>query len=177
MPVHIIHKTSNPHATYMSNLDEIELSDTTSSSVQNGLVVTLNGTKLKDTTANNNNNSSGPKPIIKFSEYTDADIVDFQFVNQFIKHLPYFNKIKANAFNELELIKTNLAKSVLLNEIRPGLVHWTNRLQTFINEYGLFFSKSDHLRFVRIYLEIIATPDIDLVVVDLCFSILVELLK
>lgn len=120
---------------------------------------------------------SGPKQVIKFSEYIDADIVDFQYVNQFIKHLPYFNKIKANAFDELELIKTNLAKSVLLNEIRPGLVHWTNRLQTFINEYGLFFPKSDHLRFVQIYLEIIATPDIDLVVIDLCFSILVELLK
>lgn len=115
--------------------------------------------------------------VIKFSEYLDEDIADFQYVNQFIKHLPYFNKIKANAFSEIELIKTNLAKSLLLNEIRPGLAHWTNRLQTYINEYGLFFTKSDHIRFVKIYLEIISTPDIDLVVVDLCFSILVELLK
>lgn len=156
----------------MSNLEEIELNND-GLHTSEGLVVTLNGTKVKDGTTL----VTGPKQIIKFSEYTDADIIDFQYVNQFIKHLPYFNKIKANAFNELELIKTNLAKSVLLNEIRPGLVHWTNRLQTFINEYGLFFPKSDHLRFVNIYLEIIATPDIDLVVIDLCFSILVELLK
>jgi hypothetical protein len=125
----------------------------------------------------NDDFSEIPKQVVKFSEYLDADVADFQFVNQFIKHLPYFNKIKENAFNELELIRTNLAKSILLNEIRPGLVHWTNRLQTFINEYGLFFSKSDHLRFIKIYLEIIATPEIDLVVIDLCFSILVELLK
>lgn len=117
------------------------------------------------------------KTVIKYSDYADSDLEDFQYVNHFLKHLPYFDKIKVNAFNEFEQIKSNLAKSIILNEIRPGLVHWTNRLQTFINEYGLFFTKKDHIKLIKIYLEIIYTPDVDLVIVDLCFSILVELLK
>lgn len=118
-----------------------------------------------------------PNHVIKYNQYIDVDLSDFQNVNQFIKHLPYFDKLKQNAFDEYDLIKTNLSKSLLLNEIRPGLVHWTNRLQTYINEYGLFFTKHDHLRFIQIYLEIIHTNDVDLVIVDLCFSILIELLK
>ncbi|CAF1055101.1 unnamed protein product [Brachionus calyciflorus] len=117
------------------------------------------------------------RSVIKYSEYADCDIEDFQNVNQFIKHLPFFDKIKKNAFYEFEQIKTNLAKSIILNEIRPGLVHWTNRLQTFINEFGLFFNKNDHLKLIEIYLQIISCPDIDLVIVDMCLSILVELLK
>lgn len=117
------------------------------------------------------------RPVIKYSEYADSDIQDFQYVNSFIKHLPYFDKIKQNAFYEFDQIKNNLAKSIILNELRPGLVHWTSRLQTFINEFGLFFTKNDHLKLIEIYLEVISTPDIDLVIVDMSFSILVELLK
>ena len=91
--------------------------------------------------------------------------------------MPYFNRVKENAFNEFEEIKENLAKSIAFNELRPGFTHWTNRLQTFINEYGLFFEKSDHLKLIDLYLNVIFTESIDLVIVDLCFSILIELLK
>lgn len=101
----------------------------------------------------------------------------FQNVNRYIKHLPYFEKIVQNGYEEFEEIKFNLTKAIAFNELRPGLCHWSNRLQTFINEYGLFFDKSDHIKLIKIYLNIIATPDIDLIIVDLCFSILVELLK
>ena len=100
-----------------------------------------------------------------------------QNMNLFIKHLPYFNKVKANAFIEFEEIKENLAKSIAFNELRPGFTHWTNRLQTFINEYGLFFDKSDHLKLINLFLNVIFNDGIDLVIVDLCFSILIELLK
>ena len=100
-----------------------------------------------------------------------------QNVNPFIRHLPHFNTIKDNAFTEFEDIKQNLVRSIAFNELRPGLTHWTNRLQTYINEYGLFFDKADHLKLIEIYLNIIFTENIDLVIVDLCFSILIELLK
>jgi proteasome activator subunit 4 len=127
---------------------------------------------------NNNKKLETPrKAYSKFNESIDSDIMEYQNVNQFIKHLPYFDKIKANAQSEFERIRLNLSKTIALNEIRPGLVHWTNRLQTYINEYGLFFSKEDHLKLIKIYLEIIATRNIDLTIVDLCFSILIELLK
>jgi proteasome activator subunit 4 len=117
------------------------------------------------------------KTFIKFNEHTDSDIIEYQNVNQFLKHLPHFDKIKANALSEFERIRLNLSKTIALNEIRPGLVHWTNRLQTYVNEYGLFFSKEDHVKLIKIYLEIIFTRNIDLTIVDLCFSILIELLK
>ena len=100
-----------------------------------------------------------------------------QKFNQFVKHLPFLEKIKENSNNELSQIKLNLAKSIVLNELRPGLMHWTNRLQTFINEYGLNFSKKDHLDFIEIYLHLTLTKDIDLVMVHLFLSTLIELLK
>ncbi len=116
-------------------------------------------------------------PCTKYNFYTDSDLNDFQNVNQFVKHLPYFDKIKINALEELNLIKQNLAKTIVLNELRPGLVHWTTRLQAYINEYGLCFTKQDHLNLIKIYIELISTENIDLTIVDLCFSTLVELLK
>lgn len=111
------------------------------------------------------------------SQLVASGLEQYQNVNQFIRHLPHFEMIRENAHAEFELIKANLAKSIALNELRPGLVHWTNRLQTFINEYGLFFNKTDHIKLIKIYLSVIATPQIDLTIVDLCFSILIELLK
>jgi hypothetical protein len=124
------------------------------------------------------NGNGNFKPCGLFNELFSADSsVEYQNVNQFLKQLPYFDKIKSNALNEFERIRLNLSKTIVLNELRPGLVHWTNRLQTYINEYGLFFKKEDHIQLIKIYLEIIATKNIDLTIVDLCFSILIELLK
>ncbi len=53
----------------------------------------------------------------------------------------------------------------------------TNRLQTYINEYGLYFSKKEHLDFIEIYMQLTFTVNIDLVMVNLFLSTLIELLK
>lgn len=107
----------------------------------------------------------------------DPDLVDLQKVDGFLQQLPYFDKIKANAFASFETIKQNLSETLATNEYRPGLVHWTNRLVSFIHEYGLFFTKSDHLKLIDIYMNLMLTPNLDLSTVDLCFSVLNELLK
>ncbi|RNA36559.1 proteasome activator complex subunit 4 isoform X2 [Brachionus plicatilis] len=117
------------------------------------------------------------RPVVKYNESIDLDLKNFQYVNQFIKHLPYFDKTKKNALQEFVEIKSNLAKALILNELRPGLVHWTSRLQTYINEFGLFFTKDDHIKLIKIYLQVIVTPQIDLVLVEMSFSLLTELLK
>lgn len=117
------------------------------------------------------------RPVVKYNESIDLDLKNFQYVNQFIKHLPYFDKTKKNALQEFAEIKSNLAKALILNELRPGLVHWTSRLQTYINEFGLFFTKDDHIKLIKIYLQVIVTPQIDLVLVEMSFSLLTELLK
>lgn len=108
---------------------------------------------------------------------TDPDLINIQKVNNFVRQLPYFNKIKKNAFDDLEALKKNITESLLLNELRPGFVSWTNRLIIFIHEYGLFFTKEDHIKFIKLYIEIMLTPNIDLPIVDLCLQVLTDLLK
>lgn len=117
------------------------------------------------------------RPVTVYNETFDHELINFQYPNQYIKHLPYFDKTKDSAVKEFSEIKSNLAKSIILNELRPGLVHWTSRLQTFINEFGLFFTKDDHLKLIKIYLKLMTTPEIDLVLVEMSMAILIELLK
>jgi len=107
----------------------------------------------------------------------DSDLANLQKVDVFTYQLPYFTKIKVNAFQTFNDIKYNLSRVILLNEIRPGFFHWTNRLIIFIHEYGLFFTKEDHIRLIKLYIQVMLTPDIDLAVVDLSFQVLTDLLK
>ncbi len=108
---------------------------------------------------------------------SDPDLADIQKVDVFARQLPNFSKVKVNAFQSFNELKHNLSRVILLNEIRPGFFHWTNRLIIFIHEYGLFFTKEDHIRLVKLYIQVMLTPDIDLPVVDLCFQVLTDLLK
>lgn len=116
------------------------------------------------------------KPAQRFKK-RDPDLEHLQKVDLFLQQLPYFDKIKLNAFQSFDEIKSKLSECLSLNELRPGFVHWTNRLIIFIHEYGLFFTKEDHLKLINVYLELMLTPNIDLPTVDLCFQILTDLLK
>ncbi len=107
----------------------------------------------------------------------DPDLYNLQKVDIFLQQLPNFDKIKANAFQAFEEINLNLSQCLIMNEIRPGFVHWTNRLIIYIHEYGLFFTKQQHLKLINLYIQMMLTPDIDLPIVDLCFQILTDLLK
>lgn len=113
----------------------------------------------------------------KDSVNLDPELENLQKVDIYTQQLPYFNQIKKSGFKEFEEIKRNIAECIILNEIRPGLVHWTNRLIIFIHEYGLFFTKEDHLKLIHLYMSLMINPEIDLPTVDLCFTVLVELLK
>ncbi len=100
-----------------------------------------------------------------------------QKFNAYARLLPNQQELRTYAYSEFKEIKNNLAKSVVLNELRPGLMHWTTRLQTFINEYGICFKKTDHISLIQFYLEVIHSPNIDFGIINICLSILVELLK
>lgn len=108
---------------------------------------------------------------------TDADLANLQRVDMFLQQLPYFEQTKQYAFATFDEIKRNLAESIVHNEIRPGFTHWTNQLIVFIHEYGLFFSKQEHIKLIKLYLNVVQTPDIDLPTIDFCFAALYELLK
>lgn len=107
----------------------------------------------------------------------DPDLADLQRVDAFLQQLPYFEQTKRYAFKAFDEIKRNLAGSIVRNEIRPGFTHWTNQLIVFVHEYGLFFTKEDHLQLIKLFLSVAQTPEIDLPTIDFCFSALHELLK
>jgi hypothetical protein len=107
----------------------------------------------------------------------DPELADLQKVDAFLQQLPFFEQIKANGFDSFTEIVRNLTESLVLNEIRPGFLHWTNRLIVFMHEFGLFFNKQDHLKLIKLYLSVVETPDIDLSTVDFCLNALIELLK
>lgn len=110
-------------------------------------------------------------------KHHDPDLVDMQKVDVFLQQLPYFDQIKLNAVHSFAEIKKNLTEAIVLNEIRPGFVHWTNRLIVYVHEFGLFFSKQDHVKLIKLYLSVVLTPNIDLSAVDFCLNALIELLK
>ena len=108
---------------------------------------------------------------------SDKDLDNLQKVDIYVQQLPYFDKIKVNAFSAFEEIKLNITEALAVNELRPGFVHWSNRLIIFIHEYGLFFTKEEHIRLIKLYISVMLTPEVDLPTVDICFNVLVELLK
>jgi hypothetical protein len=108
---------------------------------------------------------------------SDPDLTNLQHVNDSIKHLPYFDKIKANGFQSFKELKKNLLESLAINELRPGFSHWTNALNIFLFEYGLFFTKEDHIMLVKLYTEVMLTPDIDFPIIIICLGVLEKLLK
>jgi hypothetical protein len=48
------------------------------------------------------------------------------------KLLPYSECLDHEALVALEEIKYNLGRSVVLKELRPGALHWSNRLFRFV---------------------------------------------
>ena len=115
--------------------------------------------------------------IKQMKKNMDADLADLQKCDVFVQQLPYFDKIKASGRLAFAEIKQNILTCLYLNEIRPGLIHWSNRLIVFIHEYGLFFTKKDHVDLVELYVEIALTANIDLPTVEFCLNVLIELLK
>ncbi|KAF5308174.1 hypothetical protein FQR65_LT06354 [Abscondita terminalis] len=89
--------------------------------------------------------------------------VDFkpQRENVYNKLLPYANELDKESLNLFKDIKTNLVKSVLAREIRPGCMVWTSRLNKYTRIYGLKFSKEDHIALVKLYYELVTIPDLE----------------
>lgn len=110
-------------------------------------------------------------------KHNDSQLKSLQKVDIYVQQLPFFDQIKKCAFETFELIRKNLSESIALNEFRPGFSHWSNQLIVFIHEYGLFFTKQDHLKLIKLFLSVMLNEKVDLPTVDYCFNVLTELLK
>ncbi|CAF0870123.1 unnamed protein product, partial [Didymodactylos carnosus] len=97
--------------------------------------------------------------------------------NIYNKYLPFYEEIKKQGFDSFNEICENLSKIIQLRELRPGFSLWSSKLQRFINLYGYYFSKEEHLRFINFYLSILSIKDLDYSHVKTCFDMLKELLR
>ncbi|XP_065305913.2 proteasome activator complex subunit 4A-like [Dermacentor albipictus] len=91
--------------------------------------------------------------------------------------LPYSDQIDDEAAKLLAEIKTNLARSVMLREVKPATVSWTGHLNNYLKLYGYHFSKKDHVELVHLLLALIVIPDLELGIIQKLAHTLGLLLK
>ncbi|CAH1169598.1 unnamed protein product [Phaedon cochleariae] len=101
----------------------------------------------------------------------------FQKENVYNKLLPYAEDLEEESYNLFLDIKTNLVKSVLAREMRPGCALWTSRLMKYIKIYGMKFSKEDHILLIKLFYELVIIPDLEPTRINKCATTLVQLLK
>lgn len=77
------------------------------------------------------------------------------------KFLPYADRLDEESQAMLENIKNNLGKAVAMREITPGVSIYVSRLMKYIKLYGMKFSKEDHIKFVKVLLELINIPNLE----------------
>ncbi|KAL1501106.1 hypothetical protein ABEB36_006493 [Hypothenemus hampei] len=97
--------------------------------------------------------------------------------NVYNQLLPYAKQLDEESEKLFVNIKTNLVKSVLSREIRPGCAIWTSRLQRYIRIYGLKFSKEDHIALIKLFYEVITIPYLEPTVINKFATALQLLIK
>ncbi|XP_059053279.1 proteasome activator complex subunit 4-like [Achroia grisella] len=75
--------------------------------------------------------------------------------------LPYVDELDEESQKFLEQVKTNLAKAIILREMKPACGVWSSRLMKYIRIYGLKFSKEDHIAFIKLAYELMLIPDLE----------------
>lgn len=93
------------------------------------------------------------------------------------KFLPNAEKVDDESIAAFAEIKGNLAKAVLLRDIKVGASFWVGQLTRYIRLYGLKFSKEDHVLLIKLLFELSTIPDLELSLVPKFSTQLVALLK
>ncbi|XP_035449064.2 proteasome activator complex subunit 4B isoform X2 [Spodoptera frugiperda] len=75
--------------------------------------------------------------------------------------LPYAAELDDEASRFLQQVKTNLAKAVMLREMKPACGVWSSRLMKYIRIHGLKFSKEDHIKLIKLAYELVLIPDLE----------------
>ncbi|XP_068618966.1 proteasome activator complex subunit 4-like isoform X2 [Battus philenor] len=75
--------------------------------------------------------------------------------------LPYASELDKESTIFLEQVKTNLAKAVMLREMKPSCGVWSSRLMRYMRIYGLKFGKEDHIALIKLAYELVLIPDLE----------------
>ncbi|KAI4490320.1 hypothetical protein M0802_010697 [Mischocyttarus mexicanus] len=118
---------------------------------------------------------------LKYSNINTKDDLNnhkkYQKQEDYNKLLPYYEDLEKKSEKMLADIKGNLGQAVMYREIDPGCILWTGRLEEYIELYSYKFSKQDHIYFVKLYYELITTPNIDPYQIEQFTDILIVLLR
>lgn len=111
------------------------------------------------------------------NKHSKKDSNSTQYEIVYNKLLPFATEINQDSEILLQEIKINLQKSVMLRELRPGCLVWSEKLLKFISLYGLKFSKEDHIEYVNLFYQLVLIPDLDASRITLFTNILNTLLR
>ena len=120
---------------------------------------------------------------IESESSTDVDEMEtsednnLQKPNIFNKYLPFYDSIQRQGYELFDEIRENLSRIIQLRELRPGFSHWSSKLQRFMSIYGLYFTKTDHIKLIHLYLSVLTIKDLDFSHVKTCFDILHDLMR
>ncbi|KAK6750531.1 hypothetical protein RB195_002481 [Necator americanus] len=73
--------------------------------------------------------------------------------------LPYHHQLSMYLDEQFEHIKHGLVVSVLVNENRPALRNYIHALKKFVEAHGFRFSKSDHLKLIKLIYLVMVKKD------------------
>ncbi|CAF4659701.1 unnamed protein product [Rotaria sp. Silwood1] len=119
---------------------------------------------------------------IESERSTDIDEIEIiedslQKPNIFNKYLPFYDSIKRQGYDLFDEIRENLSRIIQLRELRPGFSHWSSKLQRFMSHYGLYFTKTDHIKTINLYMSVLTIEDLDFSHVKTCFDMLYDLTR
>uniref|UniRef100_A0A2M4A6A0 Putative proteasome activator complex subunit 4b n=1 Tax=Anopheles triannulatus TaxID=58253 RepID=A0A2M4A6A0_9DIPT len=77
------------------------------------------------------------------------------------KFLPYADHLDDESQAMLVTVKNNLGKAVAMRDIGLGAAKAVRQLITYLRLYGMKFSKEDHIKFVKLLLEMLIIPKLD----------------
>jgi hypothetical protein len=119
---------------------------------------------------------------IESERSTDVDEMEInddnlQKPNIFNKYLPFYDAIKRQGYDLFEEIRENLSRIIQLRELRPGFSHWSSKLQRFISLYGLYFTKTDHIKLIHLYVSVLSINELDFSHAKTCFDMIYDLMR
>jgi hypothetical protein len=99
---------------------------------------------------------------IESERSTDVDEIEtsddnLQKPNIFNKYLPFNDSITRQGYELFEEIRENLSR--------------------FMSLYGLYFTKTDHIKLIHLYLSVLSINDLDFSHVKTCFDMLYDLMR
>ncbi|CAG7729357.1 unnamed protein product [Allacma fusca] len=101
----------------------------------------------------------------------------YQKQNVFIHLLPYASELEKETEDLLDKTLLNLSKAVLARDLLSGFSLYTKSLGSYIDMYGRKFSKEQHVKLIKLMLEVLTLETLPLAIVTDVTELLQTLLK